>query len=275
MPTNRETPRPHVTRLHHRPMQLQRLCNDLNDLRHVLAWMQRQQFSEKRKRRLRLLIVAAACAIGCLSIVPRINDCPSRPRRQVSDFNAYEFRGHFKFEKSDLYRVLHAMHLTAEQDQGSPLWMRVGPPGNQSMVPSDWAFMVLMKRMATGNRYRDIAAVMGGNKTELCNTFLHMLEWLHDKYTDRLRDIKFFRPHISDMVQLLDTLCFRHNGVPCPYSSLLGMVDGHLVNCNRPGGAGCVRENMRDRDMFNGKARTHGMKYQVQSAGAKKEINES
>ncbi len=46
--------------------------------------------------------------------------------------------------------------------------------------------MVLMKRMATGNRYRDVAEVVGGNKTELCVTFLHMLELLHDKYKDRL-----------------------------------------------------------------------------------------
>jgi hypothetical protein len=90
-----------------------------------------------------------------------------------------------------------------------------------------------------------------------------MLELLHDKYTDRLRDLKFFTPFVPDMIQLMDNLCIRHHGVKCPYDSLMAMVDGHLVHCNRPGGAGCVRENMYDRDMFNGKDRAHGMKYQV------------
>lgn len=244
-------------------MQLRQLNVYMEDLCNTLTLVQTLQCSDTRKRRMRLMIGAAACAIGSLSILPRMNDCPCQPRRLTSAFTATEFRGHFKFERHDFYRVLHAMRLTQQHNPGSPLWLRVGPPGKQSVVPSDWAFMVLMKRMATGNRYRDVAAVVGGNKTELCVTFLHMLEFLHDKYTDRLRDLKFFTPFVPDMIQLMDNLCIRHHGVKCPYDSLMAMVDGHLVHCNRPGGAGCVRENMYDRDMFNGKDRAHGMKYQV------------
>jgi len=155
-------------------MQLRQLNVYMEELRNALTLVQTLQCSDTRERRMRLMIGAAACAIGCLSILPRMNDCPCRPRRLTSAFTATEFRGHFKFERHDFYRVLQAMRLTQQRDQGSPLWLRVGPPGKQSVVPSDWAFMVLMKRMATGNRYRDVSAVVGGNKTELCVTFLHM-----------------------------------------------------------------------------------------------------
>jgi hypothetical protein len=137
MPTNRTSPRPRITRLHHRPMQLRQLNGYMEDLRNALTLVQTLQCSDTRKRRMHLMIGAAACAIGCLSILPHMNDCPCQPRWLTSAFTATEFRGHFKFEQHDFYRVLHAMCLTQQHNPGSPLWLRVGPPGKQSVVPSD------------------------------------------------------------------------------------------------------------------------------------------
>jgi hypothetical protein len=90
------------------------------------------------------------------------------------------------------------------------------------VVPSDWALMVLMKRMATGNRYRDVAAVVGGNKTELCVTFLHMLELLHDKYKDRLRNLKFFTPFTNTTLAFPTTVCVETEGAGPAYGDSSG-----------------------------------------------------
>jgi hypothetical protein len=132
-------------------------------------------------------------------------------------------------------------------------------------VPADWALMVLIKRLATGGRYRDVAAVLGGGKTVLCNTFLHMLSWMHAKYKDRLCDLKFFRPLVPDFVRLMDNLSMHLNGTPCPFPNLIAFVDGHLVATTRPGGEGCVRPNMYDTDVYNGHKKVHGLKYQVRA----------
>ena len=46
--------------------------------------------------------------------------------------------------------------------------------------------------------------------------------------------------------------------------NLIGFIDGHFVATNRPGGDDSfVRPNMYDTDVYNGKTKTHGLKYQA------------
>ena len=93
-------------------------------------------------------------------------------------FPDWEFTGHFKFRPQDFMRVLRALGLTCPD--GCPIFLRIGDNAQcQSVVRSDWAFAVLVKRLATGGRYRDLQAVLGGSKTVLCNTFLYMLTFLY------------------------------------------------------------------------------------------------
>jgi hypothetical protein len=42
-----------------------------------------------------------------------------------------------------------------------------------------------------------------------------------------------------------------------------GLVDGHFQPTCRPGGKGCVNMNAYDHQMFNGKERQHGLKFQA------------
>ena len=38
----------------------------------------------------------------------------------------------------------------------------------------------------------------------------------------------------------------------CPVEGMFGMVDGHFQPCCRPGGLGCINDNLLDYQMFNG-----------------------
>ena len=232
---------------------------------HKLAkvWVRVPALPLDMQKRLRLLVLAAFGATSLLILTPRMHDSPARPREVVFMFDEEDFRGHFKFRKGDLYTVLEAMRLTEPNSARSPCWLHIGPPGAQSLVPSDWALCVLLKRLATGGSYRDVLTLLGGSKTILCATFLHMLELLHEKYGGRLRDLKFFRDKIPDFVRLVNNLCNELHGIDSPFDNLIALIDGHLMGTARPGGEGCVRPNMYDTDVFNGKDRMHGLKYQV------------
>jgi hypothetical protein len=49
---------------------------------------------------------------------------------------------------------------------------------------------------------------------------------------------------------------------------LQGLVDGHFQPTCRPGGDGCINANVFDQDMYNGKEKQHGLKFQVRSLSA-------
>lgn len=260
MPVNRAAPRPHSARLYHRPLERLRLYGTLVDLRRMWTLVRVACPTPARRQRMRVRILHLFGLVMRLMWAPRVTDCPAQPRRHHSHFTDDNFLSHFRFRKQDFFRVLSAMGLT--DAAGSPVWLRVGSEGKHCVVPSDWALMVLLKRLATGATYRDMMCVVGGGKTALSNTFLHMLEMLFVKYRARLASLTFFRPHITAFMRLMHDLCRRLHGIACPFDGLVGVVDGKLYVTNRPTGPACRRPNMRDTDAFNGKARLHGLKYQ-------------
>ena len=261
MPVNRTAPRPHSTRLFHRPMELNRYMGMLTDLRRLWGVIHQGGVRVVRRQRMRTLILQLFRIISTLVLLPRITDCPAEPRRDHSAFDDENFRGHFRFRKQDFFRILAAVGFT-DAVTGSPTWLRIGADGTQSLVRSDWALMVLLKKLATGASYKDIMRVVGGSKTVLSNAYLHLLEYLFVKYRERLCDFTFFRDQVTDFLRLMDDLTQHLHGIRCPYDGLVGIIDGKLYVTNRPGGAGCVRPNMRDTDAYSGKARRHGLKYQ-------------
>ena len=74
----------------------------------------------------------------------------------------------------------------------------------------------------------DLKCVLGGSKTLLANTFLHMLETLYTKYKARLADLTFFEPVMPQCVAMLNALCQQHNNMDMPHDGLIGFVDGHF-----------------------------------------------
>ena len=60
--------------------------------------------------------------------------------------------------------------------------MKVG----DRLLRTDWSLMVFLKRMSANITYKDLRFVVGGSKTALCETFLHMLEYIYTKFCPRL-----------------------------------------------------------------------------------------
>ena len=61
------------------------------------------------------------------------------------------------------------------------------------MVCTDWSLMVFLKRMSANITYKDLRFVVGGSKTALCDTFLHLLEYIYSTFCPRLLSVTLVR----------------------------------------------------------------------------------
>lgn len=198
-------------------------------------------------------IAAAIAASSALLLMPRMSDDVAGPKKTIQDWPDITFKEDFRFHKAHFMRLLAAVGLCTEADRGSPRWIRVGQPGRHSVVPADWALMVLLKRLASTASYRDLKKILGGSKTVLSDTFLHMLGYMYHRYSRRLSDLAWYEPHIHILAGLTQEHCWKYNGMTCPYDNIIGWVDGHFMETRRPYGKGCRGRNLRDRDVYNGK----------------------
>ena len=147
MPTHRRHPRAHACRLFHTTLETQKLLTVVKDTTELLlAIHNHTTMPSAQKRRAIVLLLAVMTGSASLLTVPRMTDHIARPQKNHTRFEEVQFKEHFLF----------------------------GTDGTQSTIDSDWAFMVLLKRLSSGCHYRDIKCVLGGSKTALSNTFLHV-----------------------------------------------------------------------------------------------------
>ena len=229
MPTHRRQPRAHACRLYHTTLEIQKLLAVVKDSTELLlAVHNHATMPSNQKRRVIVLLLSVMTGSATLLTVPRMTDDIATPRKDHTHFEEVQFKKHFMFRKHDFYRVLCSINMTASPDDPTPRVLYIGSNGTQSTVASDWAFMVLLKRLSSGCHYRDIKCVLGGSTTALSNTFLHMLDYLRTTYKERLSDLKFYRPVLPDCVRLLNNLCLHHHNIPMPHNQVVGFVDGHF-----------------------------------------------
>lgn len=74
--------------------------------------------------------------------------------------------------------MLHGLRLANVHNVHTPRYMKVG----NRLLRTDWSLMVFLKRMSANITYKDLRFVVGGSKTALCETFLHMLEYIYTKF---------------------------------------------------------------------------------------------
>ena len=130
-----------------------------------------------------ILLLHAMAGAQLLLSLPRDNTAtPLRPRYPL-DFNEAEFKDHFRFSRSEFFRLLEAFHLSNVNDVHSPRYVLVGT----RMLRTDWSLMVLLKRMSAGVTYKDLRFILGGSKTALCAAFLHLLEYMYTSFCPRCR----------------------------------------------------------------------------------------
>ena len=131
-------------------------------------------------------------------------------------------RGSPRFTKADFYRLLQGFDLANVYQPHTPRWIRVGAHGR--LARSDWALMVLLKRMSAAATYKDLRYVLGGSKTMLCDTFLHVLSHVFRLKADRAKSLLPWEDYMLSFTQMM-----RKKG--SPYGMLVGLVDGHLQRC--------------------------------------------
>jgi hypothetical protein len=258
MPTVLKKPRPREPRLllslmeqHDILADVRQLCDYWRELRRKRRGApadQNRAMWQKQRR-----VAAAIAYSNTLLLMPRMSDDVASPKRSMVDWPEITFKEDFRFHKTHFMRLLAAVGLCTENDRGRPRWIRVGQPGRQSVVSADWAMMVLMKRLASTASYRDLKKILGGSKTALSDTFLHMLGYLYHRYSRRLSDLSWYEPHAHILVGLTEEHCWKYNATACPYDNIIGWVDGHFMETRRPYGKGCRGRNLRDRDVYNGK----------------------
>ena len=55
-----------------------------------------------------------------------------------------------------------------------------------------------------------------------------MLQTIYSNYKARVSDLTFFEDIMGTCVDLLNTLCHKHNNMDMPYDNVVGFVDGHF-----------------------------------------------
>ena len=137
-----------------------------------------------------LLLLNAMAGAQLLLSLPRDNSATLVRPRHPLDFGEAEFKDHFRFSRSDFFRLLTAFGLANVHDVHSARYIKVGT----RMVRTDWSLMVLLKRLSASVTYKDLRFVVGGSKTAVCETFLHLLEHLYNVFCPRCGQLCLARP---------------------------------------------------------------------------------
>ena len=171
------------------------------------------------------MVLVAVASAQLLLALPRDNSATAIPPRGVVDFGEAEFMDHFRFSRRDFYRLLAGLEMAHVADPTLPRYMHVGT----RVVRTEWALLVLLKRLTCCSTYKDLRFVLGGSKTTMCKTFLHVLHHVYVSKCDRVTSLLPWEDFMLDFVDM-----WRARG--SPFEWLVGLIDGHLQPTCRPGG---------------------------------------
>ena len=176
--------------------------------------------------------------------------------RSSDSFGNEQFREMFRFRRREFMTILLLLDMLTPD--GRPNLLRIGRQGHRSIVPSDFCLMVCLARLSYPLRYVDLAARLGGSRTICCDAFHFMIEKIDVTYGKVVMDIDRWLSvdNVLDCCDIMGAADDRLNHV-------LGFVDTTFQPCARPGGDGCVFENVYERDVYSGHKKSHGLKWQV------------
>jgi hypothetical protein len=265
MPVNRGEPRPSSARTNLRHKEKKLVLQELEETAMVAkmfqayAMVQLRHSNHNRFRRLKKMarMWALVAMLTALSITeprlrPHSDDFPA-PKSHMQ-FSEEEFVFNFRFRRHDFMRVLELMGFTDEF--GSPKQLEFGRPGHGNKPMSDWALMVVLKRLCSTGALEDVCRVVGGSRSYVSEVFIWMVDEIFRMYGHRVQDLHAWREWFPDFAAH-----YREAG--SPYENMIGMIDGHFEIVMRPGGAACINENVCDRDLYSRNHKEHGLTYQV------------
>jgi hypothetical protein len=168
-----------------------------------------------------MLLASAVSGAQVLLSMPRDHTATTLQRRYPIDFEETEFFDHFRFGRLQFYQLLRGLNLANAVDVHAPKYIHIG----RRLVRTDWALLVLLKRLASAAPYKDLRWLLGGSKTSLCTTFLHMLEYMYHGYCHKCTSLMPWQSYMTDFANLLqakgspyNNLVVRKNArpMPCP-----------------------------------------------------------
>ena len=176
--------------------------------------------------------------------------------RCMVSFAEEQFRELFRFRKLEFCELL--FHFQLSYPDGRVRMIRVGRRGHRSIVPGDWALMIVLARLSYPCRYIDLHHRFGGSRTVCGETFLCLVERIDMAYGHVVTDIRRFlrRGNIKSCCDIMGLKDRR-------LSHVFGFLDTTFQSCARPGGDGAVFANIDQNYMWSGHKKSHGMKWQV------------
>ena len=176
------------------------------------------------------------------------------------DFTDDEFIEQFRFRKPHFMRILHCLKDFDDTPfvlAGQPIRLLIVSGKKHGIrVRSDKALMILLRRLSYPCRWCYLQLILGGSRTELSDTYNHMLKLMYFRYSPLTTSLHCYRYQFGRFANHLASF-------GCPFDNLVAIFDGHFVATCRPGGDGCVNVNLWDHQTFAGKERLHGLKYQA------------
>ena len=164
-------------------------------------------------------------------------------------------------------------HWAGLMPRESPSGSRLDARVNRYRVRTDWALMDVIDRLARPHRQDDVANMIGGSRSTVSESGIIIGKLLYKKYVIGSNKIANWKGHFSRCVQpscscamfqftsichCMEVIAFfpparfaeQYRLWGAPYDTLVGMIDGHVQRVCRPGGEGCVNENVNQRVVF-------------------------
>ncbi|ETP27737.1 hypothetical protein F442_22983, partial [Phytophthora nicotianae P10297] len=127
--------------------------------------------------------------------------------------------------------------------------------------PGIEALCIMLRRLATPMRYYDMLQVFGSSRGRLSRIFLHMIDYVHDTFSDKL----YMPTHI--VAARINDYCAVISAKGAPMDGIFGFPDGTKLGICRPSPRpGGVRGENLQRHCYSGHKRCHCLNYQAVTA---------
>lgn len=209
-----------------------------------------------QKRRETSLFASSACLMGITMLYKQRRDdlqhhLERSNRISTADFS-FNFNSFseasclslFRFRKADLIRVVRLIGWPQE---------KVHTSRNRYSVSPILACCVMLRRIATPARWRDLEELFGKHGPQLSEIFweavVHFLEANEHLLTSPI-SADFFQPRLARYAEAI-------HAKSKTLDTCIGFIDGTVLGIARPKG------NLAQRVVYNGHKRKHALKYQA------------
>ena len=158
----------------------------------------------------------------------------------------------YRFRRADFADMLLRMLLASEV--GGALQFHDLRSSKRSRIPSDFAMMVLLRRLGYTCRFADLACEFGKATVYICEAFHTAIDYIYHNFARGGVCPFIWEEDFQSFAQAFQAL-----GSPIP--TIIGLMDGNFMCIARPGGMRNFQHQVDQRVYYSGKEKTHGYKW--------------